>query len=118
MLTKETALRIVKQAEEEYEQGNEDLVAVIASLANGWWYHDNRDLDPEFRRNDWQKFHAGMDTMESESSEEIAGRLAHTVNSAVKLLYLVHDREKKLHDVIMAYRALKADIKEVTEGRA
>jgi hypothetical protein len=111
MITKETALRIVKQAEEEYERGNEDLAMVVASVSGGWSYFDNRNLDPEYRRNDWQKFHEGMSTMESESSEEIAGRLAHTINSAVKLLYLVHDREKKLHDVIVAYRALKADMK-------
>ena len=54
MITKETALRIVKQAEEEYERGNEDLAMVVASVSGGWSYFDNRNLDPEYRRNDWQ----------------------------------------------------------------
>lgn len=115
MITEETALRIVKQAEEEYERGNKDLSDVVGSVSDGWYYFDNLDLDPKYRRNDWQKFHEGMGTMESESSEKIAKRLAHAVNSAVKLLHLVHDREKKLHDVIVAYRALKADIKKYEE---
>ena len=115
MITEETALRIVKQAEEEYEQGNKDLVMVVARIANGWWYEDNHHLDPEYRRNDWQKFHEGMGAMESASSEEVAGMLSSKIKSVVELLHLVHDREKKLHDVIVAYRALKADFKKYEE---
>ena len=115
MITEETALRIVKQAEEEYEQGNKDLAMTVALIANGWWYEDNRHLEPEYRRNDWQKFHEGMGAMESASSEEVAEMLSSKIENVVKLLHLVHDREKKLHDVIVAYRALKADIKKYEE---
>jgi NifU-like protein involved in Fe-S cluster formation len=56
-----------------------------------------------------------MGGMEIISSDRVANKLRHNINATFKLLSIVHDQEKKLHDVIVAYRALKADIKKHTE---
>ena len=113
MLTKETALRIVKLAEEQHDPETVSGLSSLVHLITGWMYTENRYHDDGTR--DWQQYHEGMNAMVSESSERVANKLRHTINAVFKLLSLVHDQEKKLHDVIVAYRALKADIKKHTE---
>jgi len=109
MLTKETALRIVKLAEEQHDPETASGLSSLVHVITGWMYDEDR--------NKWQRYHEGMGGMEIESNERIANKLRHTINASFKLLSIVHDQEKKLHDVIVAYRALKADIKKVTEGK-
>jgi hypothetical protein len=107
MLTKETALRIVKLAEEQHDPETASGLSSLVHVITGWMYDEDC--------NKWQQYHEGMGGMEILSSESIANKLRHTINASFKLLSIVHDQEKKLHDVIVAYRALKADIKKHTE---
>jgi hypothetical protein len=109
MLTKETALRIVKLAEEQHDLETASGLSSLVHVITGWMYDEDRNM--------WQQYNEGMGGMESISSDRVASKLWHTINATLKLLFIVHDQEKKLHDVIVAYRALKADIKEVTEGK-
>jgi hypothetical protein len=109
MITKETALRIIKLAEEQHDPETASGLSSLVHVITGWMYDEDR--------NKWQQYNEGMGGMDIISSDRVANNLRHTVNATFKLLSIVHDQEKKLHDVIMAYRALKADIKEVTEGK-
>jgi hypothetical protein len=106
MLTKETALRIVKLAEEQHDLETASGLSSLVHLITGWMYDEDR--------NKWQQYNEGMGGMEIISSNRVASNLWHTINATLKLLSIVHDQEKKLHDVIVAYRALKADIKKHT----
>jgi acetylglutamate synthase len=115
MITKETALRIVKLAEEQYDPETVSGLSSLVHVITGWMYSEDRNHEDGTKN--WLQFNEGMGAMESESSERIANKLRHTINASFKLLSIVHDQEKKLHDVIVAYRALKADIKEVTGGK-
>lgn len=107
MLTKETALRIVKLAEEQHDPETASGLSSLVHLITGWMYDEDR--------NKWQQYNEGMGGMEIISSDRVANKLRHNINATFKLLSIVHDQEKKLHDVIVAYRALKADIKKHTE---
>ena len=113
MITKETALRIVKLAEEQHDPETASGLSSLVGCITGWFYSVDRSYEDGTKN--WLQFHEGMGVMESESSERIANHLRHSINASLKLLSLVHDQEKKLHDVIVAYRALKADIKKHTE---
>jgi hypothetical protein len=107
MLTKETALRIVKLAEEQHDPETVSGLSSLVHVITGWMYDEDC--------NKWQQYNEGMGGMEIISSDRVANKLRHTINATFKLLSIVHDQEKKLHDVIVAYRALKADIKKHTK---
>ena len=110
MITQETALRIVKQAEEQYDPGERrGLTTLVGCVTDRILGEDDRDEDGTLA---WLDLRGGdHDTVVNSSSEEVAERLAKKVNDVVDLLNIAHDQEKKLHAVIMAFRALKADMR-------
>jgi hypothetical protein len=115
MLTEETALRIVKQAEEQHNPKEVSGLSTLVGCVTGCFLGENdQDEDGTLA---WleHSMDGNMECVVSNSSEEVAERLAKKVNYVVELLSLAHDQEKKLHDVIVAYRALKADIKKHTK---
>ena len=111
MITDEAALRIVKQAEEQYDPGEICGLTTLVGCVTGSFL--GRDEHSEDSTLAWLEhgMDGNMECVVSNSSEEIAERLAKKVNDVVELLSLAHEQEKKLHAVIMAYRALKADMK-------
>ena len=110
MITQETALRIVKQAEEQYDPGEiRGLTTLVGRVTNRVFWEDAHAEDGTLA---WLDLHGGdHDTVMNNTSEEVAERLAKKVNDVVELLNIAHDQEKKLHAVIMAFRALKTDMR-------
>jgi hypothetical protein len=109
MITQETALRIVKQAEEQYNPKRIlDLTTLVGRVTDRIFGEDAHSEDGTPA---WLNLHGDHDTVVNSSSEEVAERLATRVNAVLKLLNIAHEQEKKLHAVIVAFRALKADLK-------
>lgn len=83
MMTKEKALEIVKTAEAEYDQGNQfGLAHHICMIVNWSYYYNHGD-----ECNAWQRFHEGMWTDETTSSEGIADILTRKINEMENLLF-------------------------------
>ena len=114
MITQETALRIVKQAEEQYDPGEirslNTLTTLVGRVTGKFLDKDDHAEDGTIAWLDWG-MDGNVECVVSSSSEKVAEELAERVNAVVELLNIAHDQEKKLHAVIMAYRALKTDIK-------
>jgi len=90
MMTEETALRIVKQAEQEYDPENRRGLTSLVGWITGWSYGKDRDDDDG--RNSWQDYHEGACAMMHRSSEQIAKTLARQINDVAELLHLVREK--------------------------